>query len=191
MAISTILIIVIPLIILFFFLNIAARVLLERLRRAEGSGQRPLPHDTTLALLRLVPEPGRITGGRILLDGEDVTALPPEKRNIAQVFQFPVLYDTMTVYDNLAFPLRNRGQQGIDAPGIAVADRFGQRLEVAHGFGVPGDALAGGVAEHVLDAGDRRVVAGPRPVFELRRRGDGDDEQREQDDDSAHGLFRV
>jgi glycerol transport system ATP-binding protein len=30
-------------------------------------------------------------------------------RNIAQVFQFPVVYDTMTVGDNLAFPLRNRG----------------------------------------------------------------------------------
>jgi glycerol transport system ATP-binding protein len=47
--------------------------------------------------------------GRILYDGKDVTELPPEKRNIAQVFQFPVLYDTMTVFDNLAFPLRNRG----------------------------------------------------------------------------------
>jgi glycerol transport system ATP-binding protein len=35
--------------------------------------------------------------------------LPPAERNIAQVFQFPVIYDTMTVYDNLAFPLRNRG----------------------------------------------------------------------------------
>ena len=46
--------------------------------------------------------------GRVLYDGKDVTALPPEKRNIAQVFQFPVLYDTMTVFDNLAFPLRNR-----------------------------------------------------------------------------------
>src|SRR4030043_1415821 len=48
------------------------------------------------------------TKGRVLYNGVDVTALPPEKRNIAQVFQFPVLYDTMSVYDNLAFPLRNR-----------------------------------------------------------------------------------
>ncbi len=52
------------------------------------------------------------TQGRVLYNGSDVTALPPEKRNIAQVFQFPVLYDTMTVFDNLAFPLRNRGQKG-------------------------------------------------------------------------------
>jgi glycerol transport system ATP-binding protein len=48
------------------------------------------------------------TRGRILFDGRDVTELAPTERNIAQVFQFPVIYDTMTVYDNLAFPLRNR-----------------------------------------------------------------------------------
>ena len=47
--------------------------------------------------------------GRLLFDGRDVTDLSTQERNIAQVFQFPVIYDTMTVYDNLAFPLRNRG----------------------------------------------------------------------------------
>ncbi len=52
------------------------------------------------------------TKGQVLYNGVDVTTLLPEKRNIAQVFQFPVLYDTMTVFDNLAFPLRNRGQRG-------------------------------------------------------------------------------
>ncbi|MDO6965061.1 ABC transporter ATP-binding protein [Rhizobium alvei] len=46
--------------------------------------------------------------GRILFDGLDVTELSTQHRNIAQVFQFPVVYDTMTVFDNLAFPLRNR-----------------------------------------------------------------------------------
>ncbi len=46
--------------------------------------------------------------GKVLFDDEDVGTLPPEKRQIAQVFQFPVVYDTMTVFDNLAFPLRNR-----------------------------------------------------------------------------------
>ena len=48
------------------------------------------------------------TQGKILFDGRDVTSLEPQQRNIAQVFQFPVIYDTMTVFDNLAFPLRNR-----------------------------------------------------------------------------------
>ncbi|MEP2164648.1 MAG: ABC transporter ATP-binding protein [Nisaea sp.] len=41
--------------------------------------------------------------GKVLFDGKDVTELAPDERHIAQVFQFPV------VYDNLAFPLRNRG----------------------------------------------------------------------------------
>ncbi len=47
--------------------------------------------------------------GQILFDSTDVTAMSPDQRHIAQVFQFPVIYDTMTVYDNLAFPLKNRG----------------------------------------------------------------------------------
>jgi glycerol transport system ATP-binding protein len=46
--------------------------------------------------------------GQVLFDGRDVTGQSTEQRNIAQVFQFPVIYDTMTVFDNLAFPLRNR-----------------------------------------------------------------------------------
>ena len=49
--------------------------------------------------------------GRILFDGKDVTQTTTAQRNIAQVFQFPVGYDTMTVHDNLAFPLRNRGRE--------------------------------------------------------------------------------
>ena len=47
--------------------------------------------------------------GRILFDDVDVTDASTADRNIAQVFQFPVVYDTMTVRDNLAFPLKNRG----------------------------------------------------------------------------------
>ena len=47
--------------------------------------------------------------GSVRFDGRDVTRLSPQQRNIAQVFQFPVIYDTMTVAENLAFPLKNRG----------------------------------------------------------------------------------
>ncbi len=46
--------------------------------------------------------------GSVKFDGVDVTHASPQARNIAQVFQFPVIYDTMTVAENLAFPLRNR-----------------------------------------------------------------------------------
>jgi len=57
--------------------------------------------------------------GGVTFDGRDVTRLSPQQRNIAQVFQFPVIYDTMTVAENLAFPLRNRG---------VPADRIKQRV---------------------------------------------------------------
>jgi len=46
--------------------------------------------------------------GRILFDDVDMTQAATSQRNIAQVFQFPVVYDTMTVAENLAFPLKNR-----------------------------------------------------------------------------------
>ena len=58
--------------------------------------------------------------GRLLFDDRDVTRLPTEQRNIAQVFQFPVIYDTMTVAENLAFPLKNRGMP---------ADRIAARVD--------------------------------------------------------------
>ena len=60
-------------------------------------------------LLNIISGLLRATEGRIIFDGRDVTDLSTEARNIAQVFQFPVVYDTMTVFENLAFPLRNRG----------------------------------------------------------------------------------
>jgi glycerol transport system ATP-binding protein len=60
-------------------------------------------------LLNIISGLVRPSEGRILFNGVDVTDHSTVKRNIAQVFQFPVIYDTMTVYDNLAFPLRNRG----------------------------------------------------------------------------------
>tara|TARA_Y100000816_G_C26085572_1_gene572775 strand:- start:943 stop:2007 length:1065 start_codon:yes stop_codon:yes gene_type:complete len=60
-------------------------------------------------LLNIISGLLKPTKGRILFDGKDITTLSPVERNIAQIFQFPVIYDTMSVYDNLAFPLKNRG----------------------------------------------------------------------------------
>src|SRR6186713_75789 len=59
-------------------------------------------------LLNIISGLVRPSEGRLLFDGKDVTGLSTAQRNIAQVFQFPVIYDTMTVEENLAFPLRNR-----------------------------------------------------------------------------------
>ena len=60
-------------------------------------------------LLNIISGLVRPTEGRVLFNRADLTNVPTEQRQIAQVFQFPVVYDTMTVAQNLAFPLRNRG----------------------------------------------------------------------------------
>jgi glycerol transport system ATP-binding protein len=59
-------------------------------------------------LLNIISGLVRPSRGQVLFDQRDVTQLAPEARSIAQVFQFPVVYESMTVFDNLAFPLRNR-----------------------------------------------------------------------------------
>ncbi|WP_339907121.1 ABC transporter ATP-binding protein, partial [Pseudomonas guineae] len=66
--------------------------------------------------------------GEVQFDGKVVNALPPEQRNIAQVFQFPVVYDTMTVFDNLAFPLRNQGMN--EAKVLAKVNEIAEVLEL-------------------------------------------------------------
>jgi glycerol transport system ATP-binding protein len=70
-------------------------------------------------LLNIVSGLVKPSRGSVKFDGVEVTARTPQQRNIAQVFQFPVIYDTMTVAENLAFPLRNRGM---------AADKIAQRV---------------------------------------------------------------
>ena len=60
-------------------------------------------------LLNIISGLVRPSQGRVLFGDTDVTDADTAARNIAQVFQFPVVYDTMSVRDNLSFPLRNRG----------------------------------------------------------------------------------
>jgi glycerol transport system ATP-binding protein len=79
---------------------------------ASGAGK-----TTLLNLLSglLVP-----TTGRILFNGVDVSSQSGSERNLAQVFQFPVLYESLTIADNLAFPLRARkAVNGFSAVDIA------------------------------------------------------------------------
>ncbi|MEX5341665.1 ABC transporter ATP-binding protein [Pseudomonas sp. I2] len=67
--------------------------------------------------------------GEVLFDDQPVNHLSPQARNIAQVFQFPVVYDTMSVFDNLAFPLRN---QGLDEVRVrARVEEIAEVLELA------------------------------------------------------------
>ena len=60
--------------------------------------------------LRMISGLEAVTGGRILLNGKDVTWLPPSQRDIAFVFQFFALYSHLTVRQNIAFPLQAQGE---------------------------------------------------------------------------------
>src|ERR1700729_990667 len=60
---------------------------------------------TTLRLIAGFEQP---TAGQILLDGVDVSGIPPHKRNVNTVFQSYALFPFLTVFDNVAFGLRNR-----------------------------------------------------------------------------------
>lgn len=90
--------------------------------------------------------------GQLLFDDVDVSGLPTEQRNIAQVFQFPVLYDTMTVADNLAFPLRNR--RGPDKLSATEIDSRVQQAITMLGL----EALAGRKARG-LSADDKQKIS--------------------------------
>jgi glycerol transport system ATP-binding protein len=81
-------------------------------------------------LLNIISGLVKPSQGSVKFDGVEVTARTPQQRNIAQVFQFPVIYDTMTVAENLAFPLLNRrkGQRGLTAD--KIAQRVGKIAEM-------------------------------------------------------------
>src|SRR5437763_1152367 len=89
--------------------------------------------------------------GTVKFDGVDVTDQTPQQRNIAQVFQFPVIYDTMTVAQNLAFPLRNRG---------VAPDKIKQRVDA---IAVGGHVLRGASHPSLAEAGD--FTLGVRPEY--------------------------
>ena len=81
-------------------------------------------------LLNIISGLLRPSQGRVLFDGQDVTDLPPDQRHIAQVFQFPVIYDTMTRLRQSGLPAaqsrRRRGRcrcPGAADRGASGADR--------------------------------------------------------------------
>ncbi len=73
------------------------------------------------SLLNIISGLVKPSQGGVRFDGVEVKDKTPQQRNIAQVFQFPVIYDTMTVAENLAFPLKNRG-----VPAERIKQRVGK-----------------------------------------------------------------
>ena len=58
--------------------------------------------------MRMVAGLEEVTAGQILIDGVDVTDLPPRKRNVSMIFQNYAVWPHMTVYENIAYALRLR-----------------------------------------------------------------------------------
>jgi spermidine/putrescine transport system ATP-binding protein len=99
---------------------------------------------TTLRMIGGFEEP---TSGLIELQGEDVTWLPPHKRNVNTVFQNYALFPHLTIFDNVAFGLRRR-----KVPDAQVKSRVGEMLELVElrGFERRKPAqISGGQAQRV------------------------------------------
>lgn len=115
---------------------------------------------TLMRLMAGLDVPSR---GRVLVDGTDVTGLPVRQRNVAMVYQQFINYPSMTVFDNIASPLKLRG--GMDSAAItkrvqALADKlhidpFLQRLPAE---------LSGGQQQRVALA---RALAKDAPLMLL------------------------
>ncbi len=66
-------------------------------------------------LMRLMAGLDAPSHGRVLVDAADVTGMPVRERNVAMVYQQFINYPSMTVYDNIASPLKLRGEKHIAA----------------------------------------------------------------------------
>jgi ABC-type sugar transport system ATPase subunit len=114
-------------------------------------------------LLKCIAGVERPDEGEILFDGEVVNDVPPWRRNVALFFQTYALYPHMSVYDNIAYPLRERkvGREEIEARVRQVAER----LRITHLLDRKDPAtLSGGEMQRVALA--RTLVRNPR-VFLL------------------------
>ncbi|MFB7657224.1 MULTISPECIES: ABC transporter ATP-binding protein [unclassified Streptomyces] len=101
------------------------------------------------------------TAGTVLLGGDDVTALPPNKRNVNTVFQSYALFDHLSLADNVAFGLKRRG-----VPRAEIRERVATMLELVQlgGFAdrKPG-TLSGGQRQRVALA--RALVNRPQVLL--------------------------
>jgi len=119
---------------------------------------------TTLAgkttLMRLMAGLDVPTHGRVQVDGDDVTGVPVRRRNVAMVYQQFINYPSMTVFDNIASPLKLVGAAGIEPTVTALA----RRLHIDHLMDRLPAQLSGGQQQRVALA---RALAKDAPLILL------------------------
>jgi multiple sugar transport system ATP-binding protein len=99
--------------------------------------------------LRLITGLERLDAGSISIDGRDVTREPPGTRDIAFVFQQYSLYPHLTVYDNLAFPLRSPARRVPESAIRMRVERTAELLHIANKLGNRATRLSGGEMQRV------------------------------------------
>ena len=97
------------------------------------------------------------TAGEVWFDDRNVTAVPPERRDIAMVFQTYALYPHMSVFDNVAFGLKMRGVPAEDRRRLVLA--ASKTMEIEHLLDRKPRALSGGQRQRVALA--RAIVRDP------------------------------
>jgi ABC-type sugar transport system ATPase subunit len=105
-------------------------------------------------LMRMIAGLESPTRGRILVGGRDVTRLPPRRRNVAMVFQYPVMYPTLTVAENIERPL-------LEGERLDPAER---RRRVEEALDILDMRNLAGAFYDELDAGNRQKVAVGRAI---------------------------
>ena len=115
-----------------------------------GSGK-----STTLNIIAGLEEP---TSGYVYFDGEIVNDVPPEKRDVAMVFQTFALYPHMTAFDNIAFPLRIRKYPKTEIR--ERVNRVAEMLRIKHLLEKKPYELSGGERQRVALA--RAIVREPK-----------------------------
>ena len=76
------------------------------------------------SLMRIMAGLDVPSSGRVRVDGQDVTGMPVRQRNVAMVYQQFINYPSMKVFDNIASPLKLRGEKNIDARVRELASRL-------------------------------------------------------------------
>ncbi|RYY53802.1 MAG: ABC transporter ATP-binding protein, partial [Comamonadaceae bacterium] len=76
------------------------------------------------SLMRLMAGLDTPTEGKVAVDGKDVTGMPVRERNVAMVYQQFINYPSLTVADNIASPLKLRGEKNVEARVRELADKL-------------------------------------------------------------------